>query len=345
MKIFYISNQPPGNGGAATEAYETIKRLRDAGHKVSGLFILDQKEFSLVDPDGIGDVTACGWYDRKKPILPGYDIYLGKNWSGAIALKAIERRPRVYITASVDCFTRGGLPFTQFDSAPQETSYDMQAFDSVDYVISHSTIDMIYWENFLTEQRLKKLIGMVYTPNIAVPPIDTSKLIPYRERKYDLLFSASDWKRRMKNEPLMRKICDYFKNKYRVVVFGENVSIDGVETPGRISHQEMLNALANSRVVVIPSFYDPSPNLYPESIFSGCNVMLSINVGNADFHPPDLISYDLEYESFRSRIEYALTLDHQLTYRTYTAEQATNQLIETLKTIIVKHKEKRHGIR
>jgi hypothetical protein len=34
-----------------------------------------------------------------------------------------------------------------------------------------------------------------------------------------------------------------------------------------------------------------------------------------------------------------------LTYRTYTAEQATNQLIETLKTIIVKHKEKRHGIR
>ena len=43
------------------------------------------------------------------------------------------------------------------------------------------------------------------------------------------------------------------------------------------------------KTVVIPSTYDSNPNVLTESVFSGCNVVSSSNVGNTEFLHENLL--------------------------------------------------------
>jgi len=176
---------------------------------------------------------------------------------------------------------------------------------------------------------------VMYTPDIAVPPIDPKWSRPYTQRRFGICFSASDWKRRMKNRALTEMVAMAFPD-VRIAICGDrlNLPIPNVVDFGLVSHTQMLDIMGNSRVVVIPSMYDPSPNLYAEATILGCNVVVSTNVGNIDKHPKMLLCRDLSVDSFVEATKAGLAMGAQARYRKVDPEASTKKLLEVLEGFV-----------
>lgn len=337
MKILYICSQRPGVGGASTETYEAIKRLRDLEHQVTGLFIIgNNREAKMCDPDSIGGIQTCHWRQRDDPklLVGDYDIIVGKNYEAPWVARKRTDIPTVYLTSGIDFISHFHMPAIDVEEILPADGVDVRAFQSVSSVIVHSTLDMSIYRKRLPISLLRKIVGdVVYTPNIAVVK-ERVVCSPLLERKWDICFSSSTWKRVMKNGPLMSAICQKLARRYKIVVCGEDFLMNEVTCLGLVSHHEMMKIMAQSRVVAIPSLYDPSPNLYPEAIFSGCNVICSPNVGNVTYHPKALMSPDLNLNNFIRAIEEGLQLEEQVRYTALTPENAAKQLEERLQQII-----------
>jgi SAM-dependent methyltransferase/glycosyltransferase involved in cell wall biosynthesis len=368
MRICYVFTQPPGYGGASTEAYETIKRLRALSHDVTGVAIdrcgecpkgkcpLDcvdlpyDSKSSWHDPDGIGGIRRVAYCKRDDPAhLEGtFDIILGKNYEAAWLIRKRTDMPRVFVTSGIDAVSRRGLGV---DRLPEDGN-DLRAFRSVDHVIVHSTLDLKMWHRLLPKDLAGKIHGdVVYTPDIAVMEMKDPLGSPYKERPFDLAFSASDWNRRAKNRPL----AVFLMHKYpsaRIASCGHHLGVSGMNVVdfGFCSHDDTLRLLQNSRVVVIPSLYDPSPNLYAEAVLSGANVVVSDSVGNIDGHPEHLLSESLEAEKFSVAVSRALLLQGQERYRTVDPMASTRDLESHLSSIVAarrngkRHRPRRDGM-
>jgi len=337
MNILYVCTQHPGFGGASTETYEAIKQLRRKGCGVKGLFIVEHKCFlNCCDPDGIGGIEVATWHDRDDPklLMGNYDVVIGKNYEAAWVIRKRADLPTIYLTSGIDHVSKFSRPASTFKEVIPDSSHDVRAFRSARYVIVHSTVDLAIYRSFLPPDLFAKITGdVVYTPNIAVPILKQNQ-IPYEKREFDLCFSASNWKRTMKNPGLMYAACQKLKGRYRIIVFGEEFNEPGVTAAGLVPHAEMMRLLGQSRVVAIPSFYDPSPNLYPEAVYSGCNIVCTPNVGNIKDHPGELLSPDLSAERFIETLQRALEMKKQLKYQTPTPEEATDQLLRRLTEIV-----------
>ena len=342
MKILYICTQRPGFGGASTETYEAIKRLRDLGHTVVGLFIVGRNnERSLCDPDGIGGIESALWRHRDDhSLLAGdYDVLIGKNYEAGWVIRKRSDIPVVYLTSGIDYVSRLNKPAKELHEPFPKGGVDLRVFENASYVLVHSTLDLSIYRQFLPANLLNKIVdGVIYTPNIAVPSIDPGLLPKHDDRPFDLCFSASNWTRGMKNPTLLREMCSRLANDFKIVVCGEQFDHPGVHCPGLVIHRQMIKKLKMSRVTAIPSLYDPSPNLYPEAVYAGCNVVVSPNVGNIDGHPHQFLSKDLSPDSFERTLRVALTTKKQLGYRTPTPEEGAKQLESAVQKIITHFK-------
>lgn len=355
MNILYLSTQYPGFGGAATEAYETIKRLRKLGHGVTGIFVdhcghcprgrgcgrPDVETWA--DPDRIGGIIGMKFceQERIKNIVNGskhrqaaWDVVVGKNYLAA-QWAALARCPSVYITSGIDYISLIGKEAVTIAEAPPAGGYDLRAMSAVKAIICHSTLDaQLIAKTFPKELFGKIYSKVVFTPNIAVRSDADRNRVPYSNRQYDLCFSASNWDRTMKNVGLALGVCRQIPEK-QIVVCGMNFRSDqkNVNTVGLLSHSQMLRIMENSRVVAIPSLYDPSPNLYAEAIACGCNVVVNKNVGNIEGHPKGLIAKSLNVADFLETVNYALSLESQEIYNYLSAEDAAVQLADALSDI------------
>jgi len=290
------------------------------------------------DPDRIGGIRATGWCQRDDPaLLAGdFDVMVGKNYDAPWVLRKRTDVPKVYLTSGVDFISRSGKPYHQVQEPPPEGNNDFVAFGSADHVLVHSTIDLAYYRKYFPAKLVAKIHrdSVIYTPDIAVPPINSEWARPYRERQFGLCFSASDWGRRMKNRGLLEAVARRFP-QVRIAVCGDrlNLPLPNVIDFGLVDHATMLTLLGNSRVVVIPSMYDPSPNLYAEAAKLGCNVVVSTNVGNIDKHPPPLCCPDLSIETFAAAITHALAEKQQLRYRKVDPMGAAEALLACLRSV------------
>lgn len=342
MRILYICTQRPGVGGAATETYEAIKRLRGIGCRVVGLFVVTSRaETKECDPDGIGNIHAIVWRQERPPQFDvrDFDIIVGKNYESPVVGRYYQGIPNVFLTSGIDYVSKLHCGAAECPEPPPADGVDLAAWEAADYVLVHSTIDWRIYDLFWPEPLLRKRYGeIVYTPNIAVRPIDPATVKPYQGRQFDLAFSASNWDRHMKNGPLMRRLCEHYKRDRRILVCGRNEKLHGVTAPGLVPHAAQIDMLKDARIVVIPSLYDPSPNLYAEAALCGCNIVTNPNVGNCEGHPAGLRAGDLSFEAFVAAIDRALALRAQEHYRTPTPEWATWQLADRLQQIIRHHK-------
>ncbi|HPQ71541.1 MAG TPA: hypothetical protein PKW95_20615 [bacterium] len=351
LRILYACNQPPGYGGASTESYEAIKKLRELGCHVTGLFIVGSAaETERCDPDRIGNVQTMLWRGNYDDPLPcrcqAYDLLVAKNYLAPHFFRRETNKPRVYITAGIDHVSHLKRPAIEVDERLPADCHDVRAFQVADHVIVHSTIDLLLYERCLPRSLLKKIHrDIVYTPNIAARQLDQRNLIPYGQRSYDLLFSASNWQRPMKNGALMRELCAHYRNARKIVVCGEEARATAATTVGLVPHRTMIDLLKQTKVVVIPSLYDPSPNLYAEAIWAGCNVVINRSVGNGEFHPPELIAPEVSLAGYRAALEHALALERQAMYRTPSPQWAARQLYDCLHSIHNLHRrDAGHGI-
>jgi glycosyltransferase involved in cell wall biosynthesis len=105
---------------------------------------------------------------------------------------------------------------------------------------------------------------------------------PYKKRKYSITFIASDFKRKIKNSDLARAVFLRFPEIPKLAV-GRNSclfsDIPNTDIYNLASQSEIMDFLSDSKVVIIPSFFDSSPSVLAEAVMSGCQVLVSENVG------------------------------------------------------------------
>lgn len=314
LRILYGCTQRPGYGGASTETYEAIKALRKRGHHVTGLFVDESRD---CDPDQIGDIRAPGTAKALDPaILSGrWHLIVGKMWQMGL-LVSRQNVPSVFITS-------GCIP--EYVNTP----YHQAAFEAASHVICHSTLDLqMYRKAFPQALYAKILPEVVRTSALAARGIQGRK--PLRARRWDVCFSASDWSRPEKGGPTMVRLCRSLQGSGRIVVAGRPrfglLGRPGIDVTGVVPHARMLEVMADSRVVVIPSSYDSSPNVYVEAAMAGCNIVVSPAVGNVEGHPPELCAAEPSEAALLPCITRAVRLDQQLCYQHETPDGAADRL-------------------
>jgi hypothetical protein len=316
LHILYACTQRPGYGGASTESYEAIKALRARGHAVTGLF-LDQ-EPGLCDPDRIGNLRALpyGSNQTNPAIFDGeWHIIVGKMFLMGLA-SAKQNVPSVYITSGVSR-----------DAAGNVSPWDQAALLHARRVIVHSTLDLEFYRKYLPEEAFQRIVPEVVRTSALAAKRPVGSMKPLHERQWDVCFSASDWRRNEKGGHILRGIGLAMGSCLRICACGDGLApmLPG-NHPGLVPHARMLEIMADSRVVVIPSTYDSSPNVYIEAALAGCNIVVSPAVGNIEGHPPELLAPEPTVEAFLPCVARAVKLDHQLRYAYETPEGAVERL-------------------
>ena len=324
MRILYVCTQRPGYGGAATEAYEAIKWLRKLGHHVHGVFADDRPD--LCDPDGIGGITAAPWGFLEKPgalLTEKFDVAVGKNWAAAHMLRGLSS-PTIYVTSSVQSLS---MPRTgQARGLFPPDGDDAKGFRAVSRVIVHSTLDMAIYRRELSPDLAAKLVPDVVRTSVLAARLPEGPAKPLGERRWDICMAVSNWERETKGPAVAKAICERFKSSRKIVVCGEKFAVSGVDCYGLVPHWKMLQIMADSRVIAIPSLYDSSPNVYVEAYHAGCNIVASPSVGNIEDHPSSFLAASATADAFATPIAEALLVSVQVPYRVETPDAVARQL-------------------
>ncbi|MBS1774499.1 MAG: hypothetical protein JST82_16700 [Bacteroidetes bacterium] len=115
-----------------------------------------------------------------------------------------------------------------------------------------------------------------------IAPLQKNQSIEFNARKYDIAFIASDFSRNIKNVVLTRQIFEQFSNRTKIAIGKSShmfADIQNTEVSELITQQDILNILANTRLLIITSYFDSSPSVLSEAVINGCNVLISKNVG------------------------------------------------------------------
>ena len=107
----------------------------------------------------------------------------------------------------------------------------------------------------------------------------------WENRKYDILFVCSNFKREIKNVDLFTKLTLYLNKK--ILIIGKNVPYLGENIESLDFTDNLKPYYLNSKLVINTSFYDSSPSVIMEGLFYGCNILITKNVGNFELYHPD----------------------------------------------------------
>ena len=324
MRILYCCTQRPGYGGASTEAYESIKWLRKLGHHTHGVFVDDRPD--LCDPDRIGGITAAPWSVMERPgaLLSGsFDVAIGKNWAAARLIQNLPI-PTIYITSGIQALSYP--PFSPSSQTFVPGTTDMIGFTAAGRVIVHSALDMAIYNKWMQANLIAKIVPEVIRTSVLAANPPDGPVKPLGERRWDICMAASTWERATKGPAVAKAICERFKSSRKIVVCGEKFAVSGVDCYGLIGHAQMLRVMADSRVVVVPSMYDSSPNVYVEAVHAGCNVVVSPAVGNIEGHPAKFLAAAPAAEAFATPVAEALIVPVQVPYRVETPEAVAKHL-------------------
>ena len=310
--ILFVSCDIPNIGGAATNTYNLINKLKDT-FNCFGLFITNIKS-NEIDPYNIGNISKINVNENLKQNITEFfknnkiDIIFVKNYkiyvyiykyipsnivkvfspSGLRNVTNYISKNKKYIqNVNLNIFKHEDDELIEKENILEfvkinDKNLEYLVFRDCDYILPNS--DLTY--NIIKKQiSYDKLFKPIYLTNIFLE--DVNNLLPFVKRKYHLGFVAYNWKRACKNYDLVKKLINHIKIKnYNIVIVGlnqsknenqNNDSFDNLDKP------KLINLFKNCRTVVIPSFYDSNPNVLIEAIKYGCNVVTSTNVGNNNF--------------------------------------------------------------
>jgi len=302
-RILVTSTQYPYYGGAATNSYALIKYFRSQGIASAGVFF--DNHSAPVDPDGIGGVWRVNDANTRnlvKRMIIKYlggrpDIILAKNYAAPVHSKLMfENVKTAYMVTGSPHMIR--LSSEKISARKYLASQRKDRFLPEIKAIQNS--DLIVPNNPLGRELLVKHYGSM--KNITAP-IDTSmalnrhgKVIPFKDRMYDIAFIASNLKRDVKNAELAKKVFQEFGTTNKVVVGNNNhpfVGLSKTKVHNILGHHEVMNIISNSKIVLCTSYYDASPNTIKEAISCGCNVLISKNCGWSEMYPSEFVCEDV----------------------------------------------------
>lgn len=187
------------------------------------------------------------------------------------------------------------------DSCQPGCDCELRALLLADKIIPNSDITENLFKLLYKNLTIKdSLISKILSYNLTSALYDMSALtgvkrLDFNKRKYDLIFIAYNWNRKLKNATLVENIVNNkIMKKYNILVAGNNSNIIkptnyNTTILNCINNKHIFEFLMNSRCLACVSWYDSFPNVITEANMCGCNIVSSENVGQAKLLPPKLI--------------------------------------------------------
>ena len=174
-------------------------------------------------------------------------------------------------------------------------------------------VDRVIYNSPLTRDLSKLYFGDLIKNEMIIntsllKPID-STCDDFNSRFYDIIFVSSSFKRKIKNPPFVNKLfLDKRLTQYKKIVIGDNNIFDPLIENITILNQQLnskvLEYMRNSKVLILPSLFDSSPNTIYEALECRCNIVTSKNIGNYQIFNPDSICEDVfDIEEWIKKIE------------------------------------------
>ena len=302
-KIIFASGDYPFFGGAATNVYALVKYFKSIKYNVIGLILntLDLKK-EIYDPENIGCMYHIQNFDNKNKIkediikmLNGTpdNIYIKKTVIGLNLQTIFQESKFYYILSSV------------IDSDKLETIKKDDILNNINELIPDTIKKLTLTEKIIVNSHLSKKILLNYNNKANIDIAYTSFLInsnkycdfldlknkqndDWNNRLYDIGFIASCCNRDVKNINLFKQIVNdpQFNNEIKLII-GKNSSdhshIKNSICFDLLNHDELLEKLKNTKLIIISSIYESLSNLMIESIMCGCNILISDTIGGREF--------------------------------------------------------------
>lgn len=151
--------------------------------------------------------------------------------------------------------------------------------------------------------------------------------INIKVKKYDIICVASNWKRKVKNIDLCEKIFRKLPKLNKVIIGGYSDNSNNMTEEGcthfnnipnttvlpLIKNKEVLKYLSNSKILVLPSFFESYSIILLEAHYNKCKVITSNNIGSSILLNKKYICEDVyNLNEWINKIEYALNDTNEL---------------------------------
>ena len=315
LRILVISTQYPGGGGSATNAYNIIKYLRKNNCNVCGLFCepVDKFSHTLYDPENIGGIFRCprwnyyvnkydtnyirGDLQRYRHVINKFlkgdpTIILCKNYIAPICSAIMYPDvPRLYLISGSKHLTSSNMTYEQLmNTDPCKLEMEHKCEDEVEAITKSLTIIPNSWLTYcvfayIYPQFVSKICKPINTSFLSY--FESNNNVAFDERKYDVGLVCSNFNRGIKNAKLGHKILQSpLLRTYSKVAIGENSSmcssIPDIHIVDILPNAKVIEYLSNTKIIIMPSLYDSSPNLATEAMCCGCKLVFTLNVGNSE---------------------------------------------------------------
>lgn len=318
--IIFASGDYPFFGGAATNVYALVKYLKLNNYNVIGL-ILNTSDLKkeIYDPENIGCMYHIKNFDNKSKIkediikmLNGIpdNIYIKKTVIG-LNLRIIFPKSKIYyILSSV-------IDSNKLESIKKKSFENKKVIpDIITELIPDSIKKITLTEKIIVNSELSKKILLNYNNKANIDIAYTSFLINsnknykfldlksknndnWNNRVYDIGFIASCCDRRIKNIKLFKKMVDYpqFNNDIKIIIGKKSRKYSNIKNSicfDLLNHDEILEKLKKTKLIIICSIYESLSNLMIESIMCGCNILISDTIGGREFINDDCVANNRE---------------------------------------------------
>jgi glycosyltransferase involved in cell wall biosynthesis len=246
------------------------------------------------------------------------DIIWAKNYMAPITSKILFPNSKIYYLVSGVYFMSLLNNFNDEDISAQKVlqNWDLyeEKINSYKNEVSYTNIeqelktiklvDRIIFNSTLTKQLMK----LFYKDSIKNYEIKNTSLLKdlnnndsndFTQREYDIIFICSNFNRKIKNPNFVKELfLDKRLDNYNKIVMGNGDLFDGLPIKNLTVMKQQPNSVVldymkKSKLLLLPSLFDSSPNTLYEAIECGCNILTSKNIGNWELFNPESICDDV----------------------------------------------------
>jgi glycosyltransferase involved in cell wall biosynthesis len=357
--------EPPGFGGASSQSYDLLLKMRNGGIDASLVNLIDEQdraffEYTFGDrlgnpdgADGVYNTTMAGAFADPQPGLGATierlspDVIVAVGYIATVAVKRYQAgRPIIFFVVGgslaqlmvLDGWATDAISLARFlhrAGRPPlvEERGERGAVEAANLIITNSASLYEQYIAFYPSWAGKIYPRVVWTAEwIAESTLRYASLAkPFGEREIDMLFIASSWDRRVKNYGLVRRLAREFPHATIHVVGDVVERIPRVHHHGFLaSRTSLFELMGNTRTVVSPSLIDAAPGILFQASTLGCNVVASKNCGNWTICNPELLADPCDAGAFTKCIARSFKAKYQDNMAQFVQSGSYQDLIETI---------------
>lgn len=280
----FISYDLPGLGGAATNIYEIFNYWKDK-YPCCVLFISESTMFNNNNNDNIfvtnkkhldENVTKIlnilNNYENVTIIFKIYSVF--NNIVNKFFMQSNIKK-KIYLCSglkTINSLVRDNVNIYKNANSIEIENQDLIPINETDITVINSNLTYSFLNNIHNSDKLKIINTSIIFKHVSLNT----------DFKYDIIFSSSSYKRKVKNPDLAISVfSDSRLRDLKKIIVGSNFPDYIKKIPNliyidkNIENNEFIQLLRNTRILFLPSFYDSMPNILYEAICNGVTPIIS----------------------------------------------------------------------